>query len=194
MVTYKAILFDADGVTVQAPDYFSRMYAQKHGLDVHDLEAFFDDRFRDASIGKADLKALIAEKRHIWKFDGDPHELIDEWLVSENYPNHELVSLIGQLRAHGTIVALASVQEKYRAAYMRDMMFKGVFDKYYFSCELGVAKDSVEFYQKIIADLGFAPREIAYFDDNQHAIDTAKLTGIAAYLFTSNEQVRQLLL
>src|SRR6185437_4452117 len=183
MSKFAAALFDADGVVVQAPDYFSRIYASKHGLDVHDLEKFFDDKFRATSVGKGDLKELIAARRDVWRFEGNPGDLVAEWLAAEDCPNAELVVLIQKLRQQGVVVGLASVQEKYRAAYMRDVMFPNMFDDYFFSCELGVAKGDPKFFQKVIDALRVQPEKIAYFDDSQSALDVAATLGIATYLY-----------
>lgn len=172
---------------------FSRVYAGKHGLSLEELENFFDDEFRLTSIGKADLKELIVRRRELWRLNGSPEQLLEEWFATENHPNRPLLEIVKQKRAEGMLVALASVQEKYRAAYMCKTMFPEAFDEYFFSCELGYSKKDPAFFAAILQKLQLRPEEVVYFDDSQSALDTAAKTGIVTYLYANPEQVAAIL-
>ncbi len=124
----RAVLFDADGVTIipQAP--FSVQYAAAHGLDPKVLGTFFDERFGEALIGKRDLKELLEERRALWQLQGSVEDLLKQWFAAENCRNEELVTLIQNARKNGIPCYLATNQEKYRTQFIKETMFPGVFD------------------------------------------------------------------
>lgn len=197
MSKYKVALFDVDGVLIVPPKLFSNIYAEKHGIDIKNLSPFFASKeFQDSSIGKLDLKDAIRAHNDKWQQSGDPAELIDEWLEAENYPNHELLKVVQDLRNNGIKVYIVTQQENYRAAFLRDVVFKDRFDGFLVSCDLGVHKHTPEFWQKVLEQLGqdvanLAPEDVVYFDDKQRLVDAASAKGINAYLYTKLEDVTQ---
>lgn len=193
----RAVIFDADGVLILAPQLFSRVYATRRGLDPLSLEPFFGHDFKRALTGDADLKDLLSTSP-LWDWEGDPQDLIDEWFASENHPNHDLIALIHHLRESGKPVFLATNQERYRADYLRNVMFPGLFDELFISCELGCTKSGDEYWRILLERVGklipgIKPEEITYFDDSQSHLDPALRAGISAHLYRSSDQVRHLL-
>lgn len=61
--------------------------------------------------------------------------------------------MIHELKGQGIQCYLATEQERYRGNYMRDVMFKDLFDGYYITAELGVSKTEPGFFQMIADDL-----------------------------------------
>ena len=197
MSKYKVALFDVDGVLILAPKLFSKVYCEKNGLDPEALAPFYASKeFRDCSIGKQDLKEAIKVHNDKWQWDGDPAELINEWLEAENYPNHELLKIVEKLRINGTKVYIVTQQEKYRATFLRNIVFKDRFDGFLASCNLGVHKETPEFWEKVIKQLqvdvdNLAPEDVIYFDDKQMLVDAASKKGIKAFLYTKLDDVIQ---
>ncbi len=197
MSKHKVALFDVDGVLVLPPKLFGDIYCEKYGIDPEVLNPFYRSKeFRNCSIGKMDLKEAIKIHNDKWQWDGDPAELIDEWLQSENYPNHELLKIVEKLRISGTKVYIVTQQEKYRAAFLRDIVFKDRFDGFLASCNLGVHKETPEFWEKVIKQLrvdvdNLAPEDVIYFDDKQMLVDAASKKGINAFLYTKLDDVIQ---
>lgn len=194
-MVYKAILYDMDGVVNRQPDYFSRVYARKHGIDTGALETFFNDDFLETSLGRADLKELIARRNDLWRWPGEPADLLKEWFEFENCPDEALVQVIQQQKERGIKVYLATIQEKYRADYIKTVMFPGLFDEIFASCDLGYHKTEAAFFQAILRQLahdvpGVKPEEIVYFDDNREGLITAAELGIQTYLYEGVEQVQ----
>ena len=193
----RAVIFDADGVLILAPELFSRVYAAERGLDPQVIEPFFADAFQRALRGEADLKDLLAASPE-WDYQGDPQELMDRWFAAENHPNHKLISLIRDLREAGTPVFLATNQEQHRAEYLRKVMFPGLFDELFISCELGCTKSGDQYWRLLLDRLseripGIEPAEIIYFDDSPKHLEPAARAGINALLYESPVQVRKLL-
>lgn len=194
-----AVLFDADGVLTLPEEYFSVVYARSHGLDNAPFEHFFRDEWRDFVTGKRDLKQSITDNPALWQWDGDASSLLEYWFKSEDVRNDALIALIGELGEQGLACYLATEQEKYRAAYMKDVMFKGLFKDQFVTCDIGFKKSEPAFYEEIIRRLqieqpSIAPGEVVFFDDSQDKVDIARSVGINAQLYTSVDHVKEVLL
>lgn len=192
----KAVLFDVDGVLCIPPELFSLRYARDNGVDIDDITAFFKGPFFQSTIGKADLKDLIAEHNSIWKLNGSVDDLLERWFATEHVINEPIIEYVQQLRARGIKCYTATNQEQYRAAYIRDKMFPGVFDDYFASYELGVAKPSPDFFdiilQRMIHDgIITNSSEVAFFDDSRANVEAAATQGITAQFVQSNDDILQ---
>lgn len=192
------ILFDADGVLTLPEEAFSIVYARSHGLELEPFENFFKNEWQPIVTGAEDLKENIISRPELWQWEGTPDELLEFWFKTEDVRNEELLKLIVNLKDTGIPCYLATDQEKYRAEYMKNVMFKDLFDGYFVSAELGVVKTDPRFFELVLQELGtkhpgLNPNEVIFFDDSQSKVDTAKSAGIDARLFKNNEQVRSLL-
>jgi putative hydrolase of the HAD superfamily len=193
-----AVLFDADGVLTLPEEVFSVVYARSHGLDYEPFEHFFKTEWRDFVTGKRDLKEAIASDPELWQWKGDADSLLDYWFKAEDIRNDALIALIQELNQRGFACHLATEQEKYRAAYMKDVMFKGLFRSYFVTCEIGFKKSEPAFFEEIIRHLqtetlSLTPEEIVFFDDDQSKIDAALSVGINAQLYQNVDHVKQIL-
>lgn len=194
MSKYKAVLFDVDGVLILPPRPFSKIYCEKYSKDLAKLEPFYkSDEFQNALLGKVDLKDAITAHQDKWRWDGDLDELINQWLEGENYPNNDLLAVVDELRANGTKVYIVTAQEKYRASFLRDKVFAGKYDGFLASCNIGLPKHTVDFWQEIILQVNEDPTDIIYFDDKQSLVELASSLGINAYLYTNVESAKQAL-
>lgn len=194
----KVGLFDADGVLTLPEEMFSQIYARTHGMNPQRFSQFFQQQFPPALIGEADLKELLELNREVWEYTGDIDVLLEQWFSGENIRNEELLSYIQKLRANGVPCYLATNQEKYRGAYMKEKMFPGEFDGFFISADLGVKKPDAAFYQKVLERLtrlhaGLQPGDVVFFDDTMDNIDGAKQLGIDAYYYEHFDQVKQIL-
>lgn len=193
MSKFKAVLFDVDGVLILPPRMFSEIYCEKYGKDLSRLEPFYKSyEFQNALIGKMDLKDAITAHQDKWQWDGDLDQLINEWLEGENYPNQELISIAKELRASGTKVYIVTAQEKYRASFLRDKVFAGIYDGFLASCDIGFPKHAEEFWQEVIRTVNEDPAGIAYFDDKPSLVELTKGLGINAYVYTDVESVKKI--
>src|SRR5699024_9899081 len=98
--------------------------------------------------------------------------------------NHEIVDVVSAIRACGTSVVLASNQQPERARYMsRDLEYELVFDRCFYSCDLGCAKPDPEYFRSILRQSGVLEEEVLFVDDRQANVDAAKTLGIHAERF-----------
>ena len=195
----KVILFDADGVLTLPEEVFTVMYSKSHGLDTGPFEQFFRSEWEAIVTGKQDLKETIAANPELWQWNGSTDELLEYWFKTEDVRNEELLTLIGELKQQGLSCYLATDQERYRGEYMKNVMFKDLFDGYFISSELGVTKTDPKFFELIIEQFkhthpDLLPSEIVFYDDSRSKVDTACSVGINGQLYKSVGQVKEFLL
>lgn len=189
----RAVLFDVDGVLTLTDQFFSQAYARSRGMDHRDFESFFKEQFPAARVGRADLKDLIAAPNHVWQWDGEPDELLEQWFKTEDVPDEALLAYIQEIRARNIPCYVATNQERYRGEYLRNVMLAGRFDGYYISADLGTEKPEPGFFRAILDDLlaaGIDAGSVAFFDDTQANVDAALGAGLRAHRYTSIEDVR----
>lgn len=58
----------------------------------------------------------------------------------------------------------------------------GLLDAYYLSHEMGMLKPDKEAFEYVISDLGVAPERIAFFDDLELNVNSAKQSGLHAFV------------
>lgn len=194
----KCILFDADGVLTLPEELFTVVYARSHGLDAEMFENFFRNEWQSIVTGKSDLKDSITDNHALWQYEGTVDELLEYWFKTEDVRNEKLMMIIKELKDKGIPCYLATDQEKYRTEYMKNVMFKSLFNGYFVSAEIGVTKTDPRFFEIVLEKLRkrhsrLKPEDVIFFDDSQSKVDTAKALGIDARLFKTNEQVRELL-
>lgn len=195
MSEVKAAIFDADGVLIMPEKLFSRQYAEEYGLDPDSFEAFFKCEFSEAITGKADLKDLIIKHNDIWHWDNDPQALLDKWFDAENHIDIAVLSIVNELRSNKLPVYMATNQEKYRAKYLREVMFPGVFDEVFVSSEIGYTKSNPKYWVNVLGRLavdipGVKANNVIFFDDSKDSIEGAREAGITAYLYEAVEQIK----
>ncbi len=199
MHNIKVVLFDVDGVLIQAPKMFSEVYCEKYKIDYEKLEPFFKSKeFKDCSVGRMDLKKALAVHNDKWQWKGEFDELIDKWMQTENYPNNELLKVVEGLQKSGIKTYIVTQQEKRRKKFLNDVVFKNKFDGIFASCDLCLHKDTIHFWEKLLEllkqeDCDLRPRDIVYFDDKQKLVDLANSVGINAYLYKDTDGAKRTL-
>lgn len=92
-----------------------------------------------------------------------------------------VLGIAREVREAGTGVHLATNQHPRRAALMqRTLGYDEVVDSGFYSCEVGVAKPEVGFFEAILGRLGARPEQVAFVDDSAANVETARGLGIAA--------------
>ena len=107
------------------------------------------------------------------------------------------LEIVARVRAAGVPCYLATNQDSYRAACMRDRAPYGeILDGAYFSCDIRSAKPSAAFFEHIASDLGLAPEQLLFIDDQPANVSGARSSGLNAEGWThgdGTERLRMLL-
>ena len=187
----RCVLFDVDGVIIQSP-LFSEVYERRYGVASEKFEPFFRDEFHRCLVDEGDLTEMLKPWLPHWKWDGSVDAFLQFWFEAEQHIDEGIMSTVQALRHEGIRCYLATNQERYRAAYLKDEMgFGEAFDGLYISSHIGAMKPDDAYFRHVHDDLkktqGIAPHEIMFFDDAQRNVDAALGWGIHAYLYSSFE-------
>jgi putative hydrolase of the HAD superfamily len=185
-----AILFDVDGVLVH-PWRFRDALARDHGITPAMTAPFFHGPFLHCAHGRGDLLEALPPFLASWGWRGSAREFVNEWLSVENAPDESVFDVVAKLRRHGIPCFVASTQERHRARYLATTMhFDRLFDGLFFSCDLGTAKPSAAFHERVASRLGRAPSELLLVDDALANVEGARAAGWCAEQFTTADRLR----
>ena len=193
----KTIIFDADGMILLG-ERFSSRYSREFNLPAEVLSRFFSEKFPACVLGKADLREELRPFLQDWRWEKSVDEFLNYWFEG-NYLNQDLLPVIADLKARGVGCCLATNQEKYRIAYLRDRLGIGqIFDRCFVSSEVGLKKPERKFFEYISRELSRIPNdEILFWDDRSENVTAAREFGFAAELYTDSitftERVRPFL-
>ncbi len=193
----EAILFDADGV-IQRPtaDRRAQWTALVGGAD-EAVGRFKCDIFaaeRPCHDGDGDFLSALHEVLVRWNCTGSLDDALRAWTAIE--VDSDIVELIAGIRASGMPCHLATNQEPYRARHMTEKLnYRAVFDRLFFSCELGCSKPDPRYFRTILDALSLPPEAVLFIDDTQPNIAAAQDLGIRAELFgadTATDAVQEM--
>jgi len=182
----KTILFDADGVLINGK-HFGVELEKKYSIPKEKINPFFANEFSRALTGEVDLKDVVMPYLSDWGWQGTVDELLQFWFSVEHSVDEKLVSYIQNLRKRNIQCFVATNQEKYRAKYMLEKMgFSKSFDGIFASAHLGAKKPDLEFFSKILDQIGETDKEsILFWDDSPLNVEAAREFGIQAEHYTT---------
>lgn len=193
-MNYQAILFDFDGVAFTGTSFSSGL-AKDYGTEYAAMQPFFHGDFKHCTVGKADLKEiLLPTVMEAWKWPGTIDELLTYWF-KEDAIEAPIMELITKLRANGVRCFMATNQEKYRAASLREKFGRGqVFDEIFCSAEIGCTKNNPAFWAAVVASLGptINHSAILLIDDDEGNVLTAREFGLSAMHYKSPDDLAEL--
>jgi len=132
--------------------------------------------------GIGDFVSALREVLARWQCVGSVDDALQAWTAIE--VDHAVIDLIANVRASGVPCHLATNQEAYRARHMRQVLdYANVFDRLFFSCEIGCSKPNAAYFRAIVESLNLAPDTILFIDDVEANVAAAKSVGIRAELF-----------
>jgi putative hydrolase of the HAD superfamily len=187
VATLAAILFDADGVIQHSrAEDLSALLGRSLGFVPAELEAFVSEVVeaeRPALAGQADFAEVLEPLLAKWGAPGRAIAFAAEWACSID-ADAEVLALIGKLRQRGILCALATNQQSYRAKYMRHTLgYDSVFERSFYSHELGFMKPDVRYFEAIVASLPFPPEQVLFIDDLAKNVASALSVGLRAEQF-----------
>jgi putative hydrolase of the HAD superfamily len=190
----QAVLFDADGVIIH-PFRFAAYLEREHGISRTMTEPFFRGVFLECLTGQRDLKTAVEPFLTSWDWNSGVASFLECWLREDDAPDHAMLAEVAALRKSGTRCYLATNQERYRAAYMREQMrFGEQFDGIFASCYLGVMKPDPAFFTHVATRLGVPPEQILFWDDAPANVEQARACGWCAELFSDHAGYRATML
>lgn len=190
-------MVDVDGVIVVHPDGggWSANLERDLGIPAATLQAaFFASHWNDISHGRASLRERLGPVLREIAPDVSCERLIRYWFSNDAHLDRTLLAELASIRAGGTEVHLATVQEHERAQYLWDELdLRSQFDGLHYAAELGCAKPASGFYEAIERRTGYAARELFLVDDSVANVEAARTRGWAAAVWTGEMSLRSLI-
>lgn len=182
------LMVDVDGVVVRHPDPagWSARIEEDLGVPRQALQdRFFKPCWDDVVHGRARLR----DKLEPALAEIAPHvsygQLIRYWFEGDAHLDEALLLQLAEVRASGTPLHLATVQEHERASYLWDRLrFRDLFDDMHYAAQLGVSKPSQDFYAAVEQRVGLPASAIAFIDDSEKNVEAARARGWRATLWT----------
>jgi putative hydrolase of the HAD superfamily len=185
----QAICFDADGVLVRPQERFSNSLERKYGITLSMTHDFFDGVFNECLVDKADLAEALPPFLRAWGWPGTVESFIEDWLQYGADLDARLVHLIEACHHDGLLCCLATNQERNRMQYMKTQMgFDRLFDRCFFSCEIGAQKPEADYYRHIQNALGLKGQAILFWDDLAVNVEGARACGWNAEVYQEFEE------
>lgn len=188
-----AVLFDADGVVQRPPPRWRDALGAMCGRE-DEAEAFLTSVFaaeRPCLDGSRDFRSALAGVLTEWQSSVGVDEALKLWTHIET--DQEILSVVRSVRATDVIVALATNQQPYRAAFMtEDLGYGEHFDHLLYSCELGCAKPGAEYFQAALERVSVAAADTLFLDDHQINVEAARACGLNAERFDVAEGATRL--
>ncbi|MDO4901676.1 HAD-IA family hydrolase [Actinomyces sp.] len=127
--------------------------------------------------GREPLRALLERLGGELRLTASVEELLDLWWRAT--PDPLAWQLVRDLKAAGYLTVLATNQQHERRAWMRSTLgYDGLCDVDAYSCTLGVAKPSPEYFRTALHLAGVDARQTLFVDDNATNISAAAALGI----------------
>ena len=181
----QAILFDADGVVQRQRAEFRSILSDVLGFPQDDFDVFLRDIFKaehPALTGQRDFVEDLADVLLKWNCRGTIQDALRAW--EQIHVHDDIINMIHTLRASGTYCGLATNQQPYRARYMSETLgYREVFDRQFYSCELGYMKPDTRYFQAILEEIAIPPGDVLFIDDHEPNVMAARQVGLNARVF-----------
>jgi len=186
----KNVLFDADGVIQETMpdwlDHWKRMIP-----DPSEADGFVSDIFAAEYphlLGEKGFEDSLKRVLKKWKIEVQLADVLYAWTLIN--PSEQILAIVGNVRANGIRVALATNQQQFRYQHMLETLrYDQYFDALFVSCEMHVAKPSANYFEKIINQQGLQPSEFLFIDDSDRNVEAARQCGMNAALYHLSEGV-----
>lgn len=189
----KTIIFDYDGVVKKS---------QKLSLDIVDLYKISVEEYEKfipqlkPIIEKFD-KGLSTEEKFWMDFSDAMGKVVPEKCgekAKKMYKDKfvffpEVIKLIEKLKSEGFRLSILSNMFPYQAKIIKEINGCSLFDDLFFSCEKGLKKPDLEFYELIIREMNIRPQECLFIDDKEENLLPAEKLGIRTVLAKKQEQI-----
>jgi putative hydrolase of the HAD superfamily len=189
----KTIIFDYDGVVKKS---------QKLSLDIVDLYKISVEEYEKfiprlkPIIEKFD-KGFIAEEKFWMEFSDAMGKVMPEKCgerAKKMYKDKfvffpEVIGLIEKLKSEGFRLSILSNMFPYQAEIIKEIHGCSLFDDLFFSCERGLKKPDLEFYELVIREMNVRSQESLFIDDKEENLLPAKKLGMKTVLAKNQEQI-----
>ena len=197
----KAVLLDMGGVVLDIdPRGVLSFWADAAGEDVEPLMERWriDDAYKALEIGAIDFAEYTEALSRRLGIELSASQWHEGWnaLLGEAYPT--VAEMLPRLANHVPLYCFSNTNAVHEAVWQSRLAgLLPSFEKVYASWRIGCRKPDVDAYLHVAADMGIAPADIVFLDDNRANIEGALAAGLDARLAAGEEatsaQLREIL-
>ncbi len=194
----KNILFDLGGVLIDIDINKTVIkFSELLSFEISDYKELMNNPiFKNYEIGKISSSEFLKELHKLSDNKVSKETFADAWnSMIINVPKNR-ISLVEKLRESKNLYVLSNTNELH-VNYFNKMIpgynsLNPLFDKVYYSHEIGFRKPKKEAFEFVIKDSRIEPKETLFLDDNEDNIITAKGLGFQTYLIKNDEDLSNL--
>jgi putative hydrolase of the HAD superfamily len=179
----KSLIFDLGGVIINLDPALT--WKAFHGLGLDPAESLqtlsFFNEFEKGLISEASFRTSL---RPYLKEGVTDAEIDIAWnAMLLDIPLHR-ITILRQLRARFRIFLLSNTNSIHKSAFVsyfeatHNTSWPDLFDRIFYSHEMGMRKPDPEIYLKVLHETGFKPQECLFIDDNLENISAASSLGL----------------
>ena len=180
----KALLLDLGGVVIDVdPQRCFEYWAGAAGVDIGDIARRWraDEAYEAFEIGAIGFEEYVVSLSAQLGISLDPDDWRAGWNALLGDPVAEVVAALPTLAARVPLYCFSNTNVVHQAAWERrhaDALTP--FRRIYVSWQLGMRKPSVSAYRRVADEIGIAPRDIVFLDDNAGNVEGARAAGLVA--------------
>lgn len=195
----KNIIFDFGGVIINIDYHLTAKAFEKLGItNFKNLfsQASQTNLFDDLEVGAISSSEFRNELRRIINLDITDEQLDNAWnAMLLDYPKHRLDFLL-DIRKHYRTFLLSNTNQIHKDCYYASLLkdhgikgLDGLFEKLYFSHEVGLRKPDPAIYQLVLDQNNLKPEETLFIDDSAQNLAIPQSLGIQVYHLANGEEV-----
>ena len=180
----KALLLDLGGVVIDVdPQRCFEYWAEAARVDVgHIADRWCAGTAYEAfEIGAIDFEEYLVDLSRRLGVSLKHHDWQAGWNALLGDPIAEVVAALPALASRVPLYCFSNTNVVHQAAWERrhaDALTP--FRRIYVSWQLGMRKPSVSAYRRVADEIGIAPRDIVFLDDNAGNVEGARAAGLVA--------------
>jgi len=202
LTNIKNIIFDFGGVIINIDTTRIVKMLTDNGIDnvdqVH-MHLINNNIYNGLETGHVSAQQFRDEIRSRLKIHQSDQEIDDAWnaIILDIPP--ERVRLLEGIRENYSTYLLSNtniIHFDYYNRYFADTFgydhLAGIFEKAYFSHEMGLRKPDPEIFRKVLEDSRLNPEETLFIDDNEENVEAANSLGIKGYHLEDGTELNSL--
>ena len=181
----KALLLDLGGVVIDVdPQRCFEYWAEAAGVDVGHIAVRWraDEAYEAFEVGAIDFEEYLVSLSVQLGISLEPDDWRAGWNALLGDPIAEVVAALPTLAARVPLYCFSNTNVVHQAAWERrhaDALTP--FRRIYVSWQLGLRKPDVAAYRRVADEIGVAPRDIVFLDDNAGNVQGASAAGLVAH-------------
>lgn len=187
------VVFDLDDVVIPTAPLFGTL-AREFGIRANPFRRFLRGPYRKTLTGGADLIDILPPFLLEWQWPHSAADFLAAWFTAADTCDANILAIARTLKQGGISCALASNQERRRAAHLEaHTELVEVFAPRLYSCDLGQIKPHPEFFTRAATALDMPPRALLLLDDRAKNVEAARRAGWQAEHACDGTSVRSAL-